>query len=80
MDGLNLEFVILSTIVVIDKNNKALDFFSPLLEKAIDYSKDSSLSWIIYVLMNMGIKEHMLFYNKVMKLKKKIGQDFNNYF
>ncbi len=46
----NIEFVILSTIMVIDKNNKTLNFFSPLLEKAKDYSKDSSLSWIIYIL------------------------------
>lgn len=46
----DLEFVILSTIMVIDKNNTYLDFFSPLLKEAKNYSKDSNLSWIIFIL------------------------------
>lgn len=47
----NLDFVVLSTIMVGDKNNTYLDFFSPLLKEAKKYSKDSDLSWIIYALI-----------------------------
>lgn len=43
----DLEFVILSSILVNEKNK---EFFSSLLERAIDYSKDSSLSWIIFII------------------------------
>lgn len=46
----DLKFVILSTIMIIDRNNKTKDYFSPLFEEAKKYSKDSNLSWIIYIL------------------------------
>lgn len=47
----DLEFAVLSTIVVADKNNTYLDFFSQLLDEAKKYSKDSSRTWIIYTLI-----------------------------
>lgn len=46
----DIEFVILNTIMVIDNSNTYLDFFSPLLDEAKNYSKYSNLSWIIFIL------------------------------
>lgn len=46
----DLEFAILSTLNKIDENNTALDFFTPLLKEIRNYSKESKLTWIIFML------------------------------
>lgn len=46
----DLEFVILSTIMGIDKNDEFIDFFTPLLKKVKEYSKESDLYWVIFIL------------------------------
>ncbi|MCZ7399367.1 MAG: hypothetical protein O8C62_06745 [Candidatus Methanoperedens sp.] len=49
----DLKFAILSALMVIDKNNTAIDFFTPLLEDIRNHSKDSRLSWIIFLLFKV---------------------------
>lgn len=49
----DLEFAILSTLIKVDKNNTAIDFFTPLLKDIRYYSKGSMLTWIIFLLFQV---------------------------